>query len=221
MCRFLLAKTPNPTNLNHLLNEFSAMAEASRTVEGDRQGDGWGVSWLDSDNGWQAYHSLKAIWEDNPPNIPETTCLAIHARSASFASQIGHIEYNQPYINNDYVFVFNGMIKGVRLERPIPGKIGAQKLNYLLMEYHQKLSLKESLKKLHHLIKTNSTEITGLNIGVTNGSDILIISDYAHNPEYFTVYQSNTNQLKMVCSEPLQTGEWTPINKQTVVELGL
>ena len=40
---------------------------------------------------------------------PETTRMLIHARSASFEKDKDNIDFNQPFLNSEYAFVFNGL----------------------------------------------------------------------------------------------------------------
>ena len=135
MCRFLLVKFKNKTSPADVLNSFAKMSEQSRTLDGDWQGDGWGVSWKDDKGEWQTTKSLSPIWMDKGvfPEIPPTSMLAVHARSASFPSQKGIIEFNQPFVEGGMAFVINGFLRGVNLKN-INGTIGAQKIWNLLKE---------------------------------------------------------------------------------------
>lgn len=50
-----------------------------------------------------------------------TTHLAHHVTSVSFPSQKGVEDYNQPFVENNTIFVFNGLLQGVSFPTPIPG----------------------------------------------------------------------------------------------------
>src|SRR3989339_1821617 len=100
MCRFLLVKSKNKIKPEKLLTKFSKMVEKSRAYDGDWQGDGWGISWLDKNNNWQVKKSLQPIWKEEVEfnKFPPTKIFCIHARSASFAKHKGIIKYNEPFI---------------------------------------------------------------------------------------------------------------------------
>ena len=140
MCRFLMVKHDHPQRPQNLLTDFADMCRLSRTSDGDRQEDGWGIAYLDKNNQWQQYRSLKAIWEVQASfsNFPETKLWTTHDRSASFIDQKGNVEFNQPYIDQGYAFVFNGTVKGVKFNQPLEGQIGAQKIFSLLINLLEK-----------------------------------------------------------------------------------
>src|SRR3990167_11442589 len=127
MCRFLLCKSKQPIDPKKILGSFAKMAETSKAYDGDWQGDGWGFSWLEN-NKWHEYRSLKPIWKEKNKfsKFPRSYIFSIHVRSASFPQHKNNIEYNQPYINEFYSYVFNGLLRGVTLS--LSGDIGAQKI---------------------------------------------------------------------------------------------
>lgn len=221
MCRFLLAKTPTPSDHNQLLKDFVQMAKKSKTTEGDRQGDGWGYSWLDENNTWQSYHSLKPIWQDDRslPLVPPTTQLIVHARSASFERHKGKLSYNQPYLEKKYAFVFNGLIKGVKLKHQVPGEIGAQKIFNLILQNLQTQTPESALKKVHHFIKSNSKEVKGFNIGFSDSHNIYCLSDYSSNKKYFQLHYFNGEKIKIICSEQIGDFNWQKVPAEQVVRL--
>lgn len=220
MCRFLLLRSDQETQVQTIFEQFAKMAEASRAPDGDRQEDGWGVTWLENGN-WKGHHSLAPIWDDVDfaRQIPHTKHLLVHARSASFVQHKGILEYNQPYIHGSMAFVFNGMIGGVKLNRSVPGKIGAQKLFNLFLEIvdqQEKPNPQAALEQLYRLIKDNSKNIRGMNIGISDGKNIYAISDYSITPDYFTLSQSNHKNFKMICSERIGEFGWDKVEKEVV-----
>jgi predicted glutamine amidotransferase len=148
MCRFLLARSKEKFNAVALLEKFSMMSKKSKAYDGDWQGDGCGISWFEN-NEWKSKTSIEPIWEiaEEFSNIPQTTHVVIHARSASFPQHKGILEYNQPYIWQNYSFVFNGLLKGVTLPYQIEGKIGAQKIWSIIKKYLPENSVKDSMQK--------------------------------------------------------------------------
>lgn len=210
MCRFLLLKSKKPVNPQSFLNEFAIMAEKSKATDGDWQGDGWGFSWLDKNNKWQLYKSLKPIWKDIQSfNLPAgrhgrfsmTKMFAIHARSATFPQHKNNIDFNQPYLNGKYAFVFNGYLKGVTLS--IPGKIGAEKIWCLLQKTLKEKKPVEALEKVKNILKKNTKSIQALNIGFSDGKKIYALSYYSNHPEYYRLRYLKTRELSLISSEPI------------------
>ncbi len=203
MCRFLLLKSKKPINPQPILEKFAIMAERSKAFDGDWQGDGWGFSWLDDKNSWKLYRSLKPIWKDQSSfdSFPKTGMFAIHARSATFPQHKGNIEFNQPYVNNPAIFVFNGYLKGVTLS--IPGKIGAEKIWFLLQKALKEKKPIEALEKVKNILKKNTKQIQALNIGLSDGKNIFALSYYTKHPEYYRLRYIKTKELSLISSEPI------------------
>jgi predicted glutamine amidotransferase len=203
MCRFLLAQSKNLIKPQPLLEEFASMAEKSKALDGDWQGDGWGVAWLDNHNQWQLQKSLLPIWKDTKKfiTIPQTTTVVVHARSASFPQHKGILAFNQPYIDGEYAFVFNGLLKGVQLT--IPGKIGAEKIWYLVKQQLQSKNPQEALDFVKKLLLKNSKEIVALNMGIATPERIFSVNYFIKHPEYYQMYFHEDEQIKLICSEEL------------------
>jgi len=200
MCRFLLCKSKNLISPNRILKSFSNMAQKSKAFDGDWQGDGWGFSWLEN-NKWKEYKSLKPIWEENEKfmEFPQSNVFTIHARSASFPQHRNIIEYNQPFINNTFSYVFNGLLKGVTLS--LPGEIGAQKIWSLLNSYLDKIDLSRALDKTVNILKKNSKTIQALNIGLAKKNAISAYCFYLKHPEYYSLKYCDNFNIKLICSE--------------------
>lgn len=207
MCRFLLAKSKETINVAKVLGNFADMCGQSRAPDGDRQEDGWGMAWIDRNENWQNIKSLNPIWKDRSgfSRLPKTRMLVVHARSASFADQKGEIEYNQPFVNENKAFVFNGMLRGVKLPFRLEGKIGAQKIWSLL----QKKSLENAQKLLHK----HSNFIRGLNIGLASKNNISALCDYGEDDEYFTLRYASENGVSIICSEEIVGFDFAKMKK--------
>lgn len=205
MCRLLMVKSKLPMQPQSRLQDFALMCQKSRTLDGDWQGDGWGIAWLDSQNKWQLKKSLSPIWEDQEKfkNIPKTKLFVSHARSASFSEQKGVIDYNQPYINSGYCFVFNGMLKGVKLRKKIKGEIGAQKIWRLLQWRLKTDHPSQALKNVYEFLKSNTREIEGLNIGLATKDSLFALCDQNCNQEYFALRLMKKKAQQIVCSEEI------------------
>lgn len=203
MCRFLLAKSAIPFQPKQLIKDFAQMAEKSKATDGDWQGDGWGYSWLDKKNKWQIYKSLKPIWKDiqSVKRLSMTRMFVIHARSATFPHHKNNIEFNQPYISGSNIFVFNGHLKGVSLS--IPGKIGAEKIWFLLQKTLKEKKPVEALEQVKNILKKNTKKIQALNIGFSDGKKIYALSYYSNHSEYYRLRYFNTRELSIISSEPI------------------
>ncbi len=211
MCRFLLVKSEESIKPVSLLNQFADISKQSRALNGDWQGDGWGVSWFDEESQtWQLTRSLKPIWEKRErekfTHLPKVKIFCAHARSATFETQMGDISYNQPYLSEDnsLSFVFNGHLKGVKLNRHVPGKSGAQKLWHILQENF--IKQESALKKIKNLMLKNTREIQAMNIGLANQEAISALCLYKPNnkkPDYHRLWYLDKASLNIICSEPL------------------
>lgn len=209
MCRFLLVKSRQPIDPQPLVRGFANMAATSRTPDGDWQGDGWGIAWKVQTSkfkvqNWQVYKSLKPIWKDKAVfhQFPKTNLLAIHARSASFVKDKGKLEYNQPYLDKDLCFVFNGLIAGVKLTTPLAGIIGAQKL-FSLLRLQLKQDPEQALTAVSTIMHSNSRTVVGMNIGLIKGRSFYVLCDYEKYRDYFSLYYYKDKDLTLVCSEKL------------------
>lgn len=220
MCRFLLVKTPQPIQPASLLHAFAEMARQS-TVGGEEvwQGDGWGVSWLDSKQGWQSRKSLQPIWTDcaDFATLPASQRWVVHARSASFPQHKGVLAYNQPYHHEDYAFVFNGLLRGVKLPQRVTGAIGAQKIWSLLQHYLATQPPVAALQQLRDTLLTHTQEIKALNIGLANSNHCYAFCTFATHSAYYTLQIHHSAELQMICSEPLRGYAFTPIEPNQVV----
>jgi len=208
MCRFLLLKSKDVVEINVFLHKFAIMCYHSKCLDGDDQGDGWGFSYLDQNKRWQTYLSLEPVWEDVPKLKKKvlTTHLVAHARSASFEKQKGVIEYNQPFVFENFVFVFNGLLKGVRLPEIVPGRIGSQKIFNLFIKYIRSgATAQTALKETVDLLKNHCTFVQALNIGICDGQNLYYHNEYDPNTgEYYQLQFYENEQLQIICSEKLE-----------------
>ncbi len=218
MCRFLLVKSKKTIDPVPFLRDFADMAKKSKAFDGDWQGDGWGVSWLD-DKGWNRYRSLKPVWQDTAAfdRIHSTKLLMVHARSASFPQHKHNIEFNQPYIENPYSFVFNGFLMGVRLS--LPGKIGAEKIWNYLKTLLLKKNPVDALEKTGLLLKKNSRTVQALNIGLSDGKHLYALNYFTKHPQYYRLHRHKDSNLSVICSEPLELIELSPTESGTILSL--
>lgn len=222
MCRFLLLKAQQPIQPATFLYAFAEMARQSTAGgEGIWQGDGWGVSWLTNNQQWQSHKSLQTIWTDHADfaTLPPSRRWMVHARSASFPQHKGVLDYNQPYHQGPYTFVFNGLLRGVKLPQRVAGEIGAQKIWTLLQHYLATQSPVEALQQLRQTLSTHSQEIKALNIGLADQQHCYAFCTFAANPAYYTLQLHRSAELQMICSEPLRGYTFSPIEPNQVITI--
>lgn len=220
MCRFLLLNAQTPIQPAGLFHAFADMAQHSTSAGASVwQGDGWGVSWLDSNQRWQLHKSLQPIWTDRTAfaTLPPSHRWVVHARSASFPQHKGVLSYNQPYHQEAYAFVFNGLLRGVKLPQRVAGEIGAQKIWGLLQHYLTTLPPVEALQQLRHTLLTHTKELKALNIGLADRSGCYAFCTFAAHSAYYTLQLHRSAELQMICSEPLQGYSFEAVNPDDVV----
>ena len=126
------------------------MAKNSKSLDGDWQGDGWGIAWQSRDLGWNLKKSVHPIWDEEEvfSQIPKTRLFFVHARSSSFLHHKKVLAYNQPFICDPFVFVFNGLLREVSFPYRVAGNIGSQKIWKIFTDLLQQSSPKEALLQL-------------------------------------------------------------------------
>lgn len=222
MCRFLLVKASQPLQPAALLGAFAEMARQSTADSVEVwQGDGWGVSWLDNDQRWQLHKSLQPIWTDhaNFATLPPSQRWVVHARSASFPQHKGVLAYNQPYHHGPYTFVFNGLLRGVKLPQRIAGAIGAQKIWSLLQHYLATQPPVQALQQLRHTLLAHTQEIKALNIGLADSNHCYAFCTFTTHPTYYTLQLHRSAELQMICSEPLCNYTFEAVTPNQVVTI--
>lgn len=207
-----MVKSAKPFQPEDMMRSFADMAKHSHAPDGDWQGDGWGVSWRESNN-WRSYSSLLPVWKDSQKftDVPETTFLLVHARSASFIKDKDILEYNQPYCDQNIAFVFNGLLKGVQLPQPVPGQIGAQKIWNMIRAQFADTDVKAAMRQTISLLQTNTRKIQALNLGISDGNQLLAYSQASTAQEYYTLQLHQSSDLSLVCSEKLDHLNFQPL----------
>jgi len=217
MCRFIFyaSKDQKQINIRKPLMNFANMCKKTNAPDGDKQEDGWGIYYVKNDKEY-IFKSTKAIWEDKKliNNFNTTSIFIAHARSASFLKHKNDLEFNQPFVKNNLVFVFNGSLKNVNLPYLIEGKIGSQKILNLIIDINKKENnLKTSIKKAIHLIKKNTEKIFGLNFLILNYKKIFV---YSFATVYHSYYQLYFFQNKKILSLSSSPGIYPQIKQQKI-----
>lgn len=228
MCRFLLVKSKQLFKPELILKDFALMCRNSPAPNGDWQGDGWGIAWqvqnskIKVKSYWQTYKSLKPIWKEQERfnQFPKTNILIVHARSAFNDGQKNIIEFNQPYIKNNFCFVFNGTLRGVKLKKPIFGKIGSQKIFNLLLKFLKNNKPDKALRKLSNLLLKNSKTVEGLNIGLSVGQKIYALCQYQSSDDnYFSLRYNKNNNFSIISSGEMGNYKFKKMKKGEILVL--
>ena len=221
MCRFLMMRSEAPLRPTDLLEKFADMASRSRSPDGDRQADGWGVAWLDEQGGWSVRKSPNPIWTETQDfsNIPPCQNLAAHVRSASFPDHKGVVEFNQPFLADSSAFVFNGLLQGVSFPFPVEGRIGSQKIWSLLQQSINGGGPAAGMAALVSLLESRAREIQALNLGLVDGRRLFVYCRQTEAGPYYDLKIHRSPSLTLVCSEPLAGLAWRGVPLNVVLEL--
>lgn len=208
MCRLLLVKSVEKFEIGPHLLKFAQIAKNSK----EYQGHGWGCAYIE-ENKWKYYKNIQPIWKDNLNKFPTTTQLLAHARSA-FENEGITIENNMPFYDENYVFMFNGELRGVRIKEE--GRIGAEKIfNFIKRFDHGEMYT--ALEKGIKIIKKRTRYIKAINIIISDKQKIYAASHFNEDPEYFTMHYQNSDKMLIVCSEKYPyENNWKNIKNNTI-----
>jgi len=208
MCRLLFIKSNVQFNITPHLAAFASICRNSREF----QGHGWGIAFI-NEGCWKIHRSIHPIWEEDLSVFGSTSYLMAHARSASRKEDIG-VENNMPFYHHKHVFIFNGELRGVRVNSE--GRIGAEKLFHFIKRFDRG-DLLEAMSRSIPVIQKRSDFIRGMNFIIGDGQRIYLNSFFTEDEDYFTMHYKRENGTLMVCSEPYPgQGGWHKINNQTM-----
>ena len=211
MCRILYARSNNPFSIVEKLDPFARLARDSQEF----QGHGWGCAWL-TDDGWQQYHDIRPIWEDDSNHFGSTRLLLAHARSA-FRDEGIVVENNMPFTDGESIFIFNGELRGVRIKAE--GRIGAEKIFNYIRRFDKGNKCAATARAVD-IISKRSAYVRAMNIILSDGEQSCLSTNYNEDEDYFQMHQKHEFGLHLVCSRPF-AGEqgWTPIENNTTIAL--
>ena len=216
MCRFLVLRSSREFDPTPIVDTFKERCRRSP----EYQGHGFGVAFRTS-GGWERRRSLTPLWEDQAPLPDGVDALMVHARSA-FRDEGIDVENNMPFYREELGFVFNGEIRGIRLQAP--GRIGAEKLFHLILA-RRRNGLSQALRDADRIVHARSRYVRAMNVALTtlgnlNGDPAI----YAHcrfseRPDYFTLYcaEGREGEPRGVSSERLDESYRTMENGETRV----
>ncbi|MBU1100030.1 MAG: hypothetical protein KKA84_06460 [Bacteroidetes bacterium] len=208
MCRILYVRSEDEFSISEQLKKFAEISRESK----EYQGHGWGSSYQVNGE-WQHYHNISPIWEDDLEQFAETKVLIAHARSA-FQDKDIVVENNMPFYDENYIFVFNGELQGVRIKEE--GRIGAEKIFNFIKRF-DKGDAVAMLKKGVDLIKGKTNYIRAMNIIIAEKDCAIVSSDYSEDPEYFTLNYKQEEHRITICSDPfIGENDWHKIENNSV-----
>ena len=209
MCRLLCVHSRHPFAIEPHLGVFATIARDSR----EYQGHGWGCAWL-VDGRWRVHRDLRPVWEDRHDRFGETTLLLAHARSA-FRDEGIRVENNMPFDDGRHVFVFNGELRGVRIREQ--GRIGAEKVfNYV--KRFDRGDMHAALERGLRVIEKRSRYVRAMNLILASPTRVHVSCRFAEDPDYFRMYERETGDTRVVCSDPYPgTTDWVPIDNGAVL----
>lgn len=221
MCRMLALSADRPVDPSPWLAAFAERCRLSKEF----QGHGWGVAWRDDDR-WHHFRTVAPIWETTPPELPPSSLLLVHARSA-FRNERIAVENNMPFVEEDVAFAFNGELRGVRLRAP--GDTGAWRLFHLYRRFRDSTGDGgAALARLDAVVGARTRYVRALNLMVADGGRIHVRSRYSEDPAYFTLWRTTfptaSGGVTLVSSEtfdPPGTGAapWAPLANGAAVTL--
>jgi glutamine amidotransferase len=208
MCRLLYVRSKNRFLIKDHLQKFAKIAKNSKEF----QGHGWGCAYL-KDGQWKNYKNIKPIWEDDLSLFGNSNLLIAHARSA-FNDQDISVENNMPFINDDFIFVFNGELHGVKIKEA--GRIGAEKIFNFIMRFN-KGDISEAISKGIAIIKMRSRYVKAMNLIIADKKSAYVSSDFSEDPDYFTLHYQESADKVIISSEMYSTeGKWQKMKTKTV-----
>lgn len=210
MCRLLYVNAKKEFSVSEYLSKFSEISKKSKEF----QGHGWGCAYLQSGE-WHYYKNVNPIWEDDLSRFGSSTRLIAHARSA-FKDEGIVVENNMPFYDEKYIFVFNGLLSGVKIKEE--GRIGAEKIfNYI--KRFDKGNIKNALEKGTEIIKKKSSFIRAMNIIMTDSKGAYIYSHFNDAEDYFTMHAKFSDDSIVVCSDSfVGENDWQPIQNNSITE---
>lgn len=210
MCRLLYIESKEEFLIADYLKKFAATAKNSR----EYQGNGWGLAFLRNDS-WSYYKNIKPIWEDDLTNFGNSTRIIAHARSA-FKDEGIIVENNMPFYDDNYIFIFNGELRGVKIKEN--GRIGAEKIfNYI--KRFDKGSIGKAIQKGTSVIVSKSSYVKAMNIIIADADNTYVYSHFNEDENYFTMQKKVSSDSILICSDSfIGESDWEPIKNNSFTE---
>lgn len=208
MCRLLYVRAEREFEAAEHLKPFAALARDSR----EYQGHGWGCA-VHRGGEWVLHHDIRPIWEDDLDRFGRTRALVAHARSA-FQDRDIRVENNMPFGDGRRVFVFNGELRGVRIQEA--GRIGAEKIFNYIKRFDRGDTL-SALQRAVGIIQRRTGYVRAMNLIIADGDRAYLSTVFNEDPEYFTMSERRGDGRLALCSEPYPgERDWRGIPSGTI-----
>ncbi len=208
MCRLLAVVSEEPMDVDRHLEAFRRLCRGSR----EYQGHGWGCA-IWREGRWERYRTVRPVWEDDYSPGGEVRVLVAHARSAFRDEEIGE-EYNMPFLRDDWAYVFNGELRGVRLRSP--GRTGAEGIFALLCAFRGD-GTEASIARTVALLRARARRIRACNFILAEPGrfHVHVLAD--GEADYYTMACQESRGERVICSEPYPGDRepWTPLPSGT------
>lgn len=192
-----------------------------------KHSDGWGLAYLDENDKWIIYKSVKPIYEDGNihklKNI-KTNAVILHVRKAT--NGIKSLSNTQPLffkdISGEFLFAHNGSIKDEIDEKTrflLDGNSDTVLwFNKIISERieNKKWEIEKNLSSLK--------EFTSANFFLVTPEKVIVGEYYKKDPEYHTMKLLKENESIIISSEVLPCLEdrsWEKIENKTLIKIQL
>lgn len=207
MTRFLVINKKERFDIEETLRIFAEASENNPTPDGNWQGDGWGISYVDPYLKWRGYKTFVSIWKcmDFFNIFMPSNIFMMHARTLEAEEQYVSEDHNMPYYNDEISFVFDG----VEDEQQINLEDG-----YFFDKFWGKIlqldqnDFETGLRELCNGITLNKVGLKAANFVISDKKNIYIYSKTEnHNNAYYKLkYQINENQIIIASQEYTMEG---------------
>jgi len=204
VCRLLAVSSATPMDARRYLDAFARLCRESR----EYQGHGWGCAvWREGR--WDAYATLRPVWEDDFEPAGEVRALLAHARSA-FRDEGIAVENNMPFVSGGRAFAFNGELRGVRLA--MEGRTGAEKL-FRYINLRDDVDLDGSIARAMEVVRRRTARIRACNFILAEPGRFHVHSLFDGEEDYFTLSCRESAGELAICSQPFpgEDGRWSPL----------
>ena len=144
------------------------------------------------------HKSIVPIWQDDLAGFGQSNFLMVHARSA-FRDEGIEIQNNMPFYDKDYVFIFNGEVRGVRIREK--GRIGAEKIFNFIKRFN-KDDIYPAFRKGLSVIRKKSRYVRAMNIMLSDMEKVYFCNIYNEDTDYFAMHRIQKDGLYILCSRP-------------------
>lgn len=215
MCRLLFASSTEPLPVQDYFVHFQSVAKNNPGLSGDLQEDGWGLTYTDQNGSYVTIKNTQPIWDCDfldhfEPNTTSQFIMA-HARSKSFDGDVVDEQFNQPFIDDDLAFMFNGEISKIKI--PLVGINGADKVFALVKRYYDKNP--DPLGKVRDQIKLASESFLGSNVIFSDKKHAYALCSYTRpDKDYYTLWLFEDTNTFVICSNQITelSNDWKRFN---------